>query len=117
VREKIQCVVGKHEGKRTLGRAGSRWEIILKWTLKIWDGDLKWIDLAPGKYKRRAAVNTAMRLFVLQSVGFFIGCENISLQTLAMIHMVGGLFNFFVFFMCIDIRRSLRYASLLLLQY
>jgi len=72
MREKVQCVVEKHEGKRTLERPESRWEIILKWTLKIWDGDLNWIDLAHNKYKRRAAVNTAMGLFILQNEGFII---------------------------------------------
>lgn len=89
--------MGKHEGKRTLGKPGSRWEIILKWTLKIWDGGFNWIDVAHDKYKRHASVNTALALFVLQNVGFFISCENISLQNLAMIHMFGGLFSFFVF--------------------
>jgi len=58
VREKIQCVVGEHEGKRTLGRPRSRWEIILKRTLKKWGEDLNWIDPAHDKYKRPAAVNT-----------------------------------------------------------
>jgi len=72
VREKVQCVVEKHEGKRTLGRPGSRWEIILKQTLRIWDVYLNWIDLAHDKYKQRAAVHIAMGLFVPQNVGFFI---------------------------------------------
>jgi hypothetical protein len=29
MREKIKCMVGKHEGKRVLGVPGSRWEMIL----------------------------------------------------------------------------------------
>jgi hypothetical protein len=70
--EKIQCVVGRHDGKRTPGRPGSRWEITLTWTIKIWDGDLNWIELAHDQYKRRAAVNTTLGLFVVQNVRFFI---------------------------------------------
>jgi len=58
---------------------------------------LNWIDLAHDKYKRPGAVNTAMGLFVVQNAGFFISYENISLQSLAMILAVGGLFSFFVF--------------------
>ena len=71
VRVKIQSLVGKHEGKKTFGRPASRWEIILKWTLNKWGGDLNWIDLAHDKYKLPVAVNTTMGLFVIQNTGFF----------------------------------------------
>jgi hypothetical protein len=50
--------------------------------------------LADDNYKRRDAVNTTIRPFFPQNAGFFISCENISLQNLAMIRMVGGLFSF-----------------------
>jgi hypothetical protein len=32
-----RVLVGKPEGKRTLGRPGRRWGIILRWTFKKWD--------------------------------------------------------------------------------
>jgi hypothetical protein len=30
-------LVGKREGKRTLGRLRRRWKIILRWTFRKWD--------------------------------------------------------------------------------
>jgi len=33
-----KVLVGKHEGKRPLGRPRHRWEDILKWIVKKWDG-------------------------------------------------------------------------------
>jgi hypothetical protein len=34
-----RVLVGKHEGKRSLGRPTRRWRIILKWIFKKWDGE------------------------------------------------------------------------------
>jgi hypothetical protein len=44
-------LVGKPEGKIQLGRPGHRWEAILKWTLKMWIGDVYLIDLAVSFYE------------------------------------------------------------------
>jgi len=33
-----KVLVGKHEGKRPLGRPRRRWEDILRWIVKKWDG-------------------------------------------------------------------------------
>jgi hypothetical protein len=33
-----RIVVGRPKGRRPLGRPRSRWEIILKWIFKTWDG-------------------------------------------------------------------------------
>ena len=38
--------------------------IILKWIFEKWDGGIDWIDLAQGRYRWRAVVNTAMNLRV-----------------------------------------------------
>jgi hypothetical protein len=40
-----RVLVGKHEGKRTLGRPRRRWWIILGWIFRKWDvGGMDWID-------------------------------------------------------------------------
>jgi hypothetical protein len=31
-------LMGRHERKRPLGRPRRRWEVILKWIIKKWDG-------------------------------------------------------------------------------
>jgi len=34
-----RVLVGKSEGKRPRGRPRPRWEVILKWIFKKWDGE------------------------------------------------------------------------------
>jgi hypothetical protein len=53
--------VGKREGKRQLGRPGSRWKDYIGMDLKgiSWEGT-GWIDLAKDRGKCRTVVNTVM---------------------------------------------------------
>ena len=73
--------VGKHEGKRQLGKPRSRREDNIKiYLIKIgWEG-FDWIDLAVDRDKCWAVVNTVMNLRAAYSWGnFFTSWGNISL--------------------------------------
>jgi hypothetical protein len=61
-RNAYRILVGKPEGKRSLGRPRCRWWTILKRILG-WDG-MDWIDLAQDRDQWRAFVNTVMNLRV-----------------------------------------------------
>jgi hypothetical protein len=58
-------LVGKPEGKRTLGRPRRRWVDNIKMDLREieWDG-VDWIDMAQDRDQRRALVNTVLNLRV-----------------------------------------------------
>jgi hypothetical protein len=47
-----RILVGRPEGRRLLGRSRRRWEIILKWIVKTWDGrawtGLSWLRIGTG---------------------------------------------------------------------
>jgi hypothetical protein len=43
-RDAYRVLVGKPEGKRSLGRHRHRWEILLEWIVKKW-GSVMWIRL------------------------------------------------------------------------
>jgi hypothetical protein len=54
-------LVGKPEGKRSLGRTRRRWEDNIRMDLKeIGWGGIDWIDLAQDRAQWRALVNTVM---------------------------------------------------------
>jgi len=58
-------LLGKPEGKRTLGRPSARWEDNIKMDLQevgFWGMD--WIELAQDRDRWRALVNAAMNLRV-----------------------------------------------------
>jgi hypothetical protein len=60
-----RLLVGKPEGKRTLGRPRSRWIYNIKMDLlEIGLSAVDWICLAQDRYKWRALVNSVMNLGV-----------------------------------------------------
>jgi hypothetical protein len=60
-----RVLVGKHEGKRPLGRPRSRWEGNIKMDLQeVGCGGMVWIELAQDRDRWRALVNAVMNLRV-----------------------------------------------------
>jgi len=57
-------LVGRPDVKRPLARMRRRWEKILKWMLKKWDGGMDWVDLALDRDRWRAHVSAVMDLRV-----------------------------------------------------
>ena len=58
-----KVLVGKPEGKRTLGRPRRRWEDNIKINLQeVGCGGMDWIELAQDRDKWRALVNVVMNL-------------------------------------------------------
>jgi hypothetical protein len=65
VRGAHNILVGKPEGRRSLGRPRRRWEENIKMDLgEIGFGDVDWIILAQDRDRWRALVNTVMNLRV-----------------------------------------------------
>jgi hypothetical protein len=60
-----RILVGKPEGRRSLGRPRRRWEdnIRMDFSVIVWGG-MDWIDLAQNRDRWRALVNTVMNLRV-----------------------------------------------------
>jgi hypothetical protein len=62
-RDVYRVLVGKHEGKRPLGRPRRRWEDNI--TIDLQEGEcggMDWIELAHDKDRWRALVNSVMNL-------------------------------------------------------
>jgi hypothetical protein len=60
-----RILVGKPEGKISLGRSRRRWEDNIRMDLrKIGWGGMDWIDLAQDRDQWRVLVNTVMNLWV-----------------------------------------------------
>ena len=56
-------LVGKPEGKRSLGRPRRRWDDNIKMDLQaVGCGDMDWIELAQDRDRWRALVNAVMKL-------------------------------------------------------
>jgi hypothetical protein len=67
-RDAYRVLVGKHEGKRQLGKPRARWEDNIKIDLTeiSWEG-VDWIDLAVNRDKCWGAVNKVIKFRVAQS--------------------------------------------------
>ena len=60
-----RVLVGKPEGKRSLGRPRRRWEDNIKMDLQeVGWGGMDWIELAQDRGRRRVLVNAVMNLRV-----------------------------------------------------
>jgi hypothetical protein len=63
VRGAYNILVGRPEGRRSLGRPGHRWEDNIRMDLRYKGfGDADWIHLAQDRDRLRALVNTVMNL-------------------------------------------------------
>jgi hypothetical protein len=68
-----KVLVGKHEGKRPLGRPWHRWGMGSKWILGRMDGGIKYIQLAQERDRWQALVNTVKNLgFLLHVVSSLV---------------------------------------------
>jgi len=60
-----RVLVGKPEGKRTLGRLRRRWEDNIKMDIQeVGCGGMDWIELALDRYRWRTFLNAVMNLRV-----------------------------------------------------
>ena len=59
-----RVLVGKPEGKRPLGRPRRNWEDNIKMDIREVGGGGDWMELAQGRDRWRALVNTVMNLRV-----------------------------------------------------
>jgi hypothetical protein len=65
VRGAYRILVGRPEGRRTLGRPRRRWEDNIKMDLQeVGWGGMDWIDMAQDRDRWRAVVNAVMNLRV-----------------------------------------------------
>jgi hypothetical protein len=73
MRNAYKILVGKPEGKRSLGRFRRRWEgnITMDLTEIRWEV-VEWIYLAEDRNQWQAVVNMVMNIWVLQKVGNFL---------------------------------------------
>jgi len=68
-----RILVGKREGKRTLGRPRHRWEDNSKMDVQeVGCGGMDWTELAPGRDRWWALVNAVMSLRVPQNARNFL---------------------------------------------
>ena len=68
-----RVLVGKHEGKRPLGRPRRKWEDNIKMDLQeVGCGGMEWIELAQDMDKWRALVSAVMNLRVQLNEGNFL---------------------------------------------
>jgi len=59
-----RVLVGKHEGKKPLGRPRRRWEDNIKMDIQEVGWGMDWIELAQDRDRWRALVNAVMNLQV-----------------------------------------------------
>ena len=73
VRGVHRVLVGKHEGKRPLGRTRRRWEDNIKMDLQeVGGGRGDWMELVQDRHKWRALVGTVRDFRVPLSAGNFL---------------------------------------------
>jgi hypothetical protein len=78
-RKVYKVLMGKPEGKRSLGRPRCRWEYGIRMGLReIGWGSVEWIQLAQGRDLWRAIVNTMMNLQVLALQNWLPLCKNMN---------------------------------------
>jgi hypothetical protein len=83
-----RVLVGKPEGKRSLGRPRRRWEDNIKMDfLEVGCGGMDWIGLAQDRDKWRALVNAVMNLRV-HKMDFLTTCKPVSLSRKTLLHGV-----------------------------
>jgi hypothetical protein len=66
----FNVLVGNPEGKRPLGRPKRRWEDILRWIFRKWNGGMDWIDLTRDRDRWWALVNAVIN--VPETAGNFL---------------------------------------------
>jgi hypothetical protein len=68
-----RVLVGKHEGKRPLGRPRRRWEDNIRMDLQeVGCGGMEWIGLVQERDRWREIMNAVMNLQVQQNAGNFM---------------------------------------------
>jgi hypothetical protein len=85
-----RVLVGKHEGKRPLGRHRSSWEDNIKMHRQdVGCGCRDWIGLARDRDRWRAPVKAVMNLRVTQNAGNFLTrCKTVSFPRRTLLHGV-----------------------------
>jgi hypothetical protein len=104
-RNAYRILLGKPEGKSTLGRPRCKWVDNIKIVLsEIGWGGMDWIDLAEDRDQWRGLVNTVMNLRVLHNFGKFLGsCITGSLSRRAHVHEVSKLVVHFRYFVVLQL--------------
>jgi hypothetical protein len=87
-----RVLVGKHVGKRQLGRPRYRWEDNIKMDLQeVGCAGMDWIELAQDRERWRALVDAVINLRVpLNEVNFLISCKPVSFSGWNLLHGVSN---------------------------
>jgi hypothetical protein len=84
-----RVLVGKPEGKRSLGRLRHRWEDNTKMDLQeVGLGGMDWIKLAQDRDRCQALVNAVMNIQVPQNAGNLTSCKPVSFSRRTVLHGV-----------------------------
>jgi hypothetical protein len=85
-----KVLVGKPEGRKSLGRPRRRWEDNIKTDLReVGWGCVDWIGLAQDRDRWRALVSAVMNLWVPQNAGNFLtSCKPVSFSRRTLLHGV-----------------------------
>jgi hypothetical protein len=67
-----RILVGRPEGRRSLGRPRRRWDNIKTDLQEVGWGSMDWIDMAQDRDRWRAVVSAVMNLWVPQNAGDFL---------------------------------------------